>query len=139
MSTLKVNALQHSSSPNNNIVLDSGGNVYANVNLTVNGSATIVGSHTVTGNQTITGNVAFTSNNVTIGGRGISSFVDGMRNRIINGDFRIDQRFVGAANNNISNGITQHVVDRWAHRSATGSTAGKLRLDRKSTRLNSSH
>jgi hypothetical protein len=36
----------------------------------------------------------------------------GMRNRIINGDMRIDQRFAGAANNATGGA---HVVDRWNH------------------------
>jgi len=45
-----------------------------------------------------------------------------MKNRIINGDFRIDQRFAGAANNNIA--LNQYVIDRWRN---NGSAAAKLR------------
>lgn len=45
---------------------------------------------------TITGNVAFTSNNISIGGQTISPYT-GMKNRIINGDMRIDQRNAGAS------------------------------------------
>ena len=59
----------------------------------------------------ITGNVAFTSNNVSIGGQTISPAV-GMRNRIINGDMRIDQRFAGASANTGSSGGA-YTLDRW--------------------------
>ena len=51
-----------------------------------------------------------------------------MKNRIINGDFRIDQRFAGAANNNIAG--YQYVVDRWR---SVGSAAGKLRYQQNNT------
>jgi len=44
----------------------------------------------------------------------------GMRNRIINGDMRIDQRFVGAAT---TNAINDFVVDRWV---VGQTTTGKL-------------
>ena len=56
-----------------------------------------------------TGNVAFTNTNVSIGGQTISAYSGMMKNRIINGDFKIDQRFGGAANN----GVNQYIVDRW--------------------------
>jgi hypothetical protein len=51
-----------------------------------------------------------------------------MKNRIINGDMRIDQRFNGAANNNI--GLNQYVVDRWRNNS---SAAAKLRYQQNNT------
>lgn len=54
----------------------------------------------------ITGNVAFTSNNVTIGGQTASPF--GAKNKLINGDFKIDQRNAGSSNT--YNGFG---VDRW--------------------------
>jgi hypothetical protein len=44
----------------------------------------------------------------------------GMRNRIINGDMRIDQRFAGAAT---TNAINDFVVDRWV---VGQTTTGKL-------------
>lgn len=59
----------------------------------------------------ITGNVAFTSNNVSIGGQTISPF-NGMTNRIINGDMRIDQRNAGASANSGSAG-GNYTLDRW--------------------------
>lgn len=58
----------------------------------------------------ITGNVAFTSNNVSIGGQTIAPNL-GMKNRIINGDMRIDQRNSGASANNQA--ATVFSVDRW--------------------------
>ena len=67
-----------------------------------------------TAGGTITGNVAFTSNNVTIGGSAISSAV-GMRNRIINGDMRIDQRSNGSLVTVNSDGFVNRAfpVDRF--------------------------
>ena len=51
-----------------------------------------------------------------------------MKNRIINGNMRIDQRFAGAANNNIA--APQYQVDRWYHQ---GIVAGKLRFQQNNT------
>lgn len=59
----------------------------------------------------ITGNVAFTSNNVTIGGQTIAPNL-GMKNRIINGDMRIDQRNNGQAS------IVGLSLDRWLYSSS---------------------
>jgi hypothetical protein len=56
----------------------------------------ITGNVSVAGVATFSSNVTFSSNNVSIGGQALSSAV-GMRNRIINGDMRIDQRNVGAS------------------------------------------
>ena len=75
-----------------------------------------------------TGNVALTNNNFSIAGQYISPYSGMMKNRIINGDFRIDQRFAGAANNNIVG--SQYVVDRWR---SNGSSAAKLRLQQNNT------
>ena len=75
-----------------------------------------------------TGNVAFANTNVSIGGQTISAYSGMMKNRIINGDFKIDQRFAGAANNNIVG--NQYVVDRW---SCNGSSAAKLRFQQNNT------
>ena len=60
----------------------------------------------------ITGNVAFTSNNISIGGQTISPAV-GMRNRIINGDMRIDQRNAGSAVTPTVSGT--YINDRWRY------------------------
>lgn len=69
---------------------------------------------TITGNVAFTSDVAFTSNNVTIGGSAISSAV-GMRNRIINGDMRIDQRNNGSLVTVNSDGFVNRAfpVDRF--------------------------
>lgn len=56
----------------------------------------ITGNVAVTGVASFSSNVTFTSNNVSIGGQTISSAV-GMRNRIINGDMKIDRRNAGAS------------------------------------------
>ena len=71
----------------------------------------------------ITGNVAFTSNNISIGGQTISPAV-GMKNRIINGDMRIDQRSNGSS---VTASTTSfpwpYTVDRWNY---TASQASKF-------------
>jgi hypothetical protein len=56
-----------------------------------------------------TGNVAFTNTNVSIGGQALSS-ATGMRNRIINGDMRIDQRNGGGG---VVYGTNAYAVDRF--------------------------
>jgi hypothetical protein len=77
-----------------------------------------------------TGNVALTNNNFSIAGQYISPYSGMMKNRIINGDMRIDQRFSGAANNNQS-GTGNYVIDRWMH--TVGSGANKLRFQQNNT------
>ena len=75
-----------------------------------------------------TGNVAFANSSVSIGGQTISAYSGMMKNRIINGDFRIDQRFAGTANNNIA--LNQYVVDRWRYNAIA---AAKLRYQQNNT------
>jgi hypothetical protein len=75
-----------------------------------------------------TGNVAFANSNFSIAGQTISAYSGMMKNRIINGNMRIDQRFAGAANNNIA--APQYQVDRWYHQ---GIVAGKLRFQQNNT------
>ena len=58
-----------------------------------------------------TGNVDFSNTSVTIGGQTISS-ATGMRNRIINGDMKIDQRYAGSAVTVSSSAAEWYVVDR---------------------------
>ena len=130
----------------------------------------------LSGNGTITGNVSFgntvtlssvtatsvsansinsasyvSANSVVIAPIGYALGPQTMKNRIINGDMRIDQRFAGAANNNIAAGL--YVVDRWFYygtganklrfqqnnTNGPGSSSTQTSTDRKSTRLNSSH
>lgn len=78
----------------------------------------------------LTGNVAVSGANsyININGVSISPYIGMMKNRIINGDFRIDQRFAGAANNNIVG--SQYAVDRWF---SYGNQAGKLRFQQNNT------
>lgn len=68
------------------------------------------------------GNTVVSNSGVSVGGIAVSQYSGMMKNRIINGDFRIDQRFAGAANNNIA--ANQYVVDRWWN---FASAAAKLR------------
>lgn len=72
---------------------------------TTDGGA-ITGNVSVAGVATFTSNVTFTSNNVIIGGQTASPF--GAKNKLINGDFKIDQRNAGSSNT--YNGFG---VDRW--------------------------
>ena len=58
-----------------------------------------------------TGNVAFANSSVSIGGQTISS-ATGMRNRIINGDMKIDQRYAGSAVTVSSAASEWYIVDR---------------------------
>jgi hypothetical protein len=78
----------------------------------------------------LTGNVAVSGANsfININGINISPYSGMMKNRIINGDMRIDQRFAGAANNNTAN--WQYVVDRWAH---FGTSVAKIRCQQNNT------
>ena len=73
------------------------------------------------------GNVAI-SNSFSISGQFVSAYSGMMKNRIINGDMRIDQRFNGAANN--SRVGIQYVVDRW-YAGATG--AARFRSQQNNT------
>jgi len=76
MSTIKVNAIQHTTANASNMTLFANGNVAmttANTTLTV-GSTTISNS------------------GISVGGNAINPLATGMRNRIINGDMRIWQR-----------------------------------------------
>lgn len=57
------------------------------------------------------GNVDFSNTSVTIGGQTISS-ATGMRNRIINGDMKIDQRYAGSAVTVSSSAAEWYIVDR---------------------------
>jgi hypothetical protein len=101
MSTLKVITAVHPSSATNNLVLDSSGNVTVGNNITATGTITGAGTLTTTGT-------------VVMG----SSF---LRNRIINGDMRIDQRNVGAAVTTPTDG--QYIVDRFL---VSVSVSGKM-------------
>jgi hypothetical protein len=99
MSTVKATNFQNASSATANMVTDASGNVSF-------GNAV-----TVAGNTTITGSLVPSS-----------SF---LRNRIINGDMRIDQRNAGASVTNISGGV--YTVDRWA---ANATQASKFTIQR---------
>ena len=74
------------------------------------------------------GNTVVSNSGVSVGGIAVSQYSGMMKNRIINGDFRIDQRFNGAANNNIAN--DQYVVDRW---DMSAGRANNLRLQQNNT------
>ena len=70
-------------------------------------------SLTVINNATIGGNLTVTGSTFSVGGNNISAVNSlGFRNRIINGDMRIDQRNAGASYA-ITNVGGQYSVDRW--------------------------
>ncbi|CAB4139973.1 hypothetical protein UFOVP397_9 [uncultured Caudovirales phage] len=96
MSTLQATNLKHNASASNNITLDSAGN------------ATFAGNVTAAGNVNATGMVVPSS-----------SF---LRNRIINGDMRIDQRNAGVTSTVSAGSFGYFTVDRWAVFSGGGST-----------------
>lgn len=73
------------------------------------------------------GNVAI-SNSFSISGQYVTPYSGMMKNRIINGDFKIDQRFAGAANNSLLG--QKYVVDRW-YAGATG--AARFRSQQNNT------
>ena len=72
------------------------------------------------------------SGNVSFGGTAAmsSSF---LRNRIINGDMRIDQRNAGASVNSPSSAATVYTVDRWEGR---GDTEGIFSMQQNSSIFN---
>jgi hypothetical protein len=94
MSTLQATNLKSAASVSNNIVLDASGN------------AAFAGNVTASGNVTSTGMVVPSS-----------SF---LRNRIINGDMRIDQRNAGASISNVGGGAS-YAVDRFEFASTSSS------------------
>jgi len=91
MSTLQATNLKHGSSASNNIVLDSSGNVGI-------GTSSPAQKLDVSGNVNISGALIPSS-----------SF---LRNRIINGDMRIDQRNAGASVT-INAAAATYALDRW--------------------------
>jgi hypothetical protein len=95
MSTIKVNAIQHTTANASNMTLFANGNVAM-----------------TTANTTLTvGNTTISNSGISVAGAAINPFGTGMRNRIINGDMRIDQRNAGASANNAA--ATVFSVDRW--------------------------
>lgn len=98
---VKVDTIQNPSSATVNLTLDTSGNVTTGANQTVTGNQTVSGNQTVTGNNNVTGNLSVTGTSTF---NNVPSFPSSMmfRNRIINGDMRIDQRNAGAS---ISSGV----------------------------------
>ena len=92
MSTVKATNFQNASSATVNMVTDASGNLAFGNNITVAGNTTITGSLVPS-----------------------SSF---LRNRIINGDMRVDQRNAGAS---VTPGNGAYTVDRWQYSSTQNS------------------
>ena len=112
MSIIKVNAIQHTSANDTNMTL------FANGNVTM-----------TTANSVLrVGNTAISNSGISVAGVGISQYSGMMKNRIINGDMRIDQRFAGAANTGAS--TNQHVIDRWLCKTMI---AGRTRFQQNNT------
>ena len=103
--------------------------VYAGANTNV---GLFVSGNTVNVSATslAVGNTVVSNSGVSVGGIAVSQYSGMMKNRIINGDMRIDQRFNGAANNNINGNAVQHVVDRWW---GSGTVGPRLRFQRNNT------
>ena len=95
---LKVDTIQNPSSATVNLTLDTSGNVTIGNNLTTTGSTTLAGNPTTTGTYVMG-----------------SSF---LRNRIINGDMRIDQRNAGAQITAANLVSSAYMVDRWIYLSS---------------------
>lgn len=102
MSTIRVNTIQHSSANSGNMILHANGNVSM-----------------LTANSTLfVGNTAISNAGISISGSAMSAF-GGMRNRLINGDMRIDQRYAGSANT-LNVGASQFILDRWGLNNNSG-------------------
>lgn len=82
------------------------GNVVSNVTFSAN--TTHVGAAAFSNTITVTGNATF-SNTIAIGSDYISPYT-GFKNRIINGDMRIDQRNAGAS---VTPANATYTLDRW--------------------------
>jgi hypothetical protein len=106
----------------------SGAPVYAgansNVGLFISGNTVNVSANSISVGTTVISN-----SGVSVGGLGISQYSGMMKNRIINGDMRIDQRFNGAANTGVT-GANQYVVDRWLCRTLI---SGRTRFQQNNT------
>lgn len=99
MSTIRVNAIQHTSANASNMTLFANGNVAM-----------------TTANTTLTvGTTVISNSGISVGGAAINPLGTGMRNRIINGAMMIDQRYAGAANTVPSNSSNYYVIDRFFH------------------------
>lgn len=110
--TLLVDEIKNVTSAVSNLTLDTSGNVTAGANLTVTGSATLP---TIAGNPTLSGNPSFTGNPTF---SNVPSFPSSlaMRNRIINGDMRINQRATSVT-------ASGYTVDRFAYFGTVASKA----------------
>ncbi|NDB60919.1 hypothetical protein EB001_21110 [bacterium] len=103
MSTIKVNAIQHTTANASNMTLFANGNVAM-----------------TTANTTLTvGNTTISNSGISVAGAAINPLATGMRNKFINGDMRVDQRYSGSANT-INTGASQYILDRWAFNNGSG-------------------
>ena len=94
MSTIRVNSIQHTTSNSGNMVLHANGNV----------------SMGMANSTLFVGNTAISNAGISVGGTTVSAF-GGMKNRLINGDMKIDQRWTGSSNT--WPGSATFTVDRW--------------------------
>lgn len=81
------------------------------------------------GTSSFTGNVAVSGANsyININGSNVSPFTGMMKNRIINGDMRIDQRFAGASNTVPTSINNFYVLDRFFHGNYSGTGTYSVR------------
>lgn len=113
------------SSGSNGVTIFAGGSNVVSVNTTAVSVGNLVLSNVssiLVGNSTV--NTVVNSSTVSIGGVSVNTAslnpYQGMKNRIINGDMVVDQRYAGAAT---ANTIAGYTVDRWA---LLQTTTGKL-------------
>lgn len=107
MSTIRVNAIQHTTANSGNMILHANGNVSM-----------------ITSNTTLfVGNTAISNAGISVGGAAINPLATGMRNRIINGAMMIDQRYSGTANTVNANVNNQYNLDRWTWYNTMGTGA----------------
>ena len=109
MAKVITTELQHSGASGANITLDSSKNVTAENNLQVDGNLTVTGTIPA---AKLTGALpAISGASLT----GLASSPLAGRNKIINGDFSVSQRYGTSSHN-----AAAHVIDRWYHQLSGG-------------------
>jgi hypothetical protein len=116
------------SSGSNGVTIFAGGSNVATVNTT---AITVSNAYLMVGNSTV--NTTVNATTVSVGGVDVNASslnpYQGIKNRIINGDMRIDQRNNGATSFSISTAGNSYTLDRWR---ANASGGGVFSIQRSS-------